>query len=85
MDFKLIFAASADKQLSKLPKSIARRIFLKCRKTKSDPMRYWEKVTDGEEYKLRAGDYRAVADIDFEQMKIEVILVGHRKNVYKKM
>jgi len=85
MDFQLIFANSADKELSKLPKNIAQRIFLKCQKTKNDPMRFWEKVTDGKEYKLRVGDYRAIADIDFEQKKIEVIMVGHRRNVYKKL
>jgi len=85
MDFKLIFAYSADKELSKLPKSISQRIFLKCQKTKSDPMRYWEKVTDGKEYKLRVGDYRAVADIDFKQRKIEVTKAGHRKNIYKRI
>lgn len=84
MDFQLIFAASADRDLAKLPKEIAQRVFLKCRKTKSDPMRYWEKVTDGQEYKLRVGDYRALADIDFEKKRIEVTIVGHRKNVYRK-
>jgi mRNA interferase RelE/StbE len=85
MDFKLVFAASADKDLSKLPKEIAQKIFKKCQKTKSDPMRFWEKVTDGEEYKLRVGDYRAIADINFEQRKIEVIKVGHRKNIYQQV
>ena len=85
MEFKLIFAASADKDLSKLPKEIAQRIFKKCQKTKGDPMRYWEKVTDGEEYKLRVGDYRAIADIYFEERRIEVTKAGHRSTVYQKL
>jgi mRNA-degrading endonuclease RelE of RelBE toxin-antitoxin system len=85
MDFKLVFAASADKDLSKLPKKISQRIFKKCQKTKSNPMRYWEKVTDGEEYKLRVGDYRAIADIYFEERKIEVTKVGLRETVYQKL
>jgi mRNA interferase RelE/StbE len=83
MEFKLIFAPSADKNLAKLPKSLAQRIFRKCQKTKGDPMRYWEKITDGEEYKLRVGDYRVISDIYFEERKIEVTKVGHRKNVYQ--
>jgi len=85
MDFELIFAASADRNLSKLPRKIAHRIFKKCQKTKADPMRYWEKVTDGVEYKLRVGDYRVVADIDFEQRRIEIAKIGHRSTVYRKL
>lgn len=85
MDFELIFAASAGKDLSNLPKDVSQRIFKKCQKTKSDPMRFWEKVTDGEEHKLRVGDYRAVADIDFEKRKIEVTKVGHRSTIYRRL
>lgn len=85
MDFELVFAASADKNLSKLPKEISQRIFKRCQKTKSNPVRYWEKVTDGEEYKLRVGNYRVVADIYFEERKIEVTKVGPRESIYQKL
>ncbi|MBI4167875.1 MAG: toxin [Candidatus Aenigmarchaeota archaeon] len=35
--------------------------------------------------KLRIGDYRVIADIDQTLKKIQITLIGHRKNVYKRM
>jgi len=37
------------------------------------------------DYKLRIGDYRAIADINRANNIIEITLIGHRKNVYKKL
>jgi mRNA interferase RelE/StbE len=83
MSFELIFDKPSRKDFSKLPNEIAQRIFKKCRKTRDNPMNFWEKNTDRNDYKLRIGDYRVIADIDFELKRIEVTRVGNRKNVYK--
>ena len=85
MEFKLIFSPSVEKDFSKLPKEIARRIFRKCQETKTSPMSYWKKITDRNDYKLKVGDYRAIADINFESKTIEVTKTGHRKHVYKQL
>jgi mRNA-degrading endonuclease RelE of RelBE toxin-antitoxin system len=45
-------------------------------------MRYLEKLRGDPGFKLRAGDYRAL--IDIEENIIAVRVVGHRKNIYKR-
>lgn len=36
-------------------------------------------------YKLRVGDHRVIIDIDWNAKTIFVLLVGHRKKIYKKV
>lgn len=69
--------------LEKLPKDTKERIFRKIISAKENPLRYFKKLKGREEYSLRIGDYRAIADIDTKNKKIQVTLVGHRKNIYK--
>ena len=69
--------------LEKLDKNIAKRIWNKIMSTKENPKHYFERLAGRNEYKLRVGDYRVIADIDNNAELIEVILIGHRKNIYK--
>jgi mRNA interferase RelE/StbE len=84
MTFELIFDKSSRKDFSKLPKEISQRLFKKCRKSKENPLKFWEKNTDRNDYKLRVGDYKAIADIDVGLKRIEVTKAGHRRNIYKR-
>lgn len=34
-------------------------------------------------WRMRVGDYRVVADISLGEGTIEVVAVGHRKNIYR--
>lgn len=38
----------------------------------------------GKEYRLRSGDYRIVYRIEGTRLVVEVIRIGHRREVYKK-
>lgn len=49
--------------LNKQSKDLKRRIFNKIISTKENPFHYFEKLTGRGDYKLRIGDYRAIADI----------------------
>ena len=69
--------------LEKLDKNIAKRIWNKIMSTKENPNHYFERLAGRNEHKLRVGDYRVIADIDNNTELIEVILIGHRKNIYK--
>ncbi|MFA4955541.1 MAG: type II toxin-antitoxin system RelE/ParE family toxin [Candidatus Methanoperedens sp.] len=35
-------------------------------------------------YKLRVGDYRVIMDIDNKIIRILILKVGHRRNIYDK-
>ena len=52
--------------------------------TKEDPFHYFEKLKVRDEYKLRVGGYRVIADINKTKKRIYVLVIGHRKNVYKR-
>jgi mRNA interferase RelE/StbE len=78
---KLIFDDEALKQLEKLDFPIKETIFKKIRSTKENPKHYFLRLKGKKEYKLRIGDYRAIADIN--EKEIIILRVGHRKNIYK--
>ena len=64
---------------------IAQRIVSKIEQSASSPERHWEKVVGTQYHKIRAGDYRALAVLDFQNKIIEVRRAGHRKNIYKQL
>ena len=84
MSYELIFGEKALDELSKLPKEIQRRIYEKLSAAKYNPVHFFERLEGRADYKLRIGDYRAIADIDNETMLICVTKVGHRKNIYER-
>ena len=83
--YQIIFDEEAIGFLEKLPRDISKRIFKKIQKTKEDPHHYFSKLEGRKEYKLRIGDYRVIADIDDKEIKIYIIIIGHRRNIYKKL
>ncbi|MBT3405951.1 type II toxin-antitoxin system RelE/ParE family toxin [Candidatus Woesearchaeota archaeon] len=82
--YDLVFDDKVIDFMNKLPKSIKSRIFTKLLLSKENPYRFFEKLSSKGYYKLRIGNYRAIADIDSRNRKIQVTLVGHRRNVYKR-
>lgn len=83
--YTVIYDEEALQNLEKLEKKIRKRIFKKITITKENPFRYFERLTAREEYKLRVGDYRVIADIDEKTKMISVLLINHRKNIYKRI
>ncbi len=81
--YEVVFDTKAIEFLEKAEKTVARRIWDKIMDTKENPHRFFERLTGRNDYKLRVGDYRVVADIDDEKKRIEVTFIGHRKKVYK--
>ena len=82
---ELVFDEKALNYLEKLPKDISKRIFKKLQDTKENPLRYFERLTNREEYKLRVGDYRVIAEIENNKLLILVLNIDHRSKVYKRM
>ncbi len=83
--YELIFDEEAIKYLEKLPQQTSKRIFKKLNNAKKEPHRYFERLTNRKEYKLRVGEYRLIADITKSKLIIYIITIGHRKNIYKKL
>ncbi len=83
--YELIFDTKAIEYLKKLPKEIRKRIFNKLLKTKENPLRFFERLVERKDHKLRIGDYRIIADIDNKIKRIQITLIGNRKNIYDKV
>lgn len=80
-----LFKPQALKQLEKLPKNVQKRIIKKldfyC--SQQSPLQFAEPLVDKRlgSYRLRIGEYRVVFDVARNQ--IMVLLVGHRKEIYR--
>jgi len=79
---EIIFDNKTIESLNKLPETIKKRIYKKIIATKEKPLHFFERLKNRKEYKLRIGNYRVIADINHK--RIAVLLIGHRKNIYKK-
>ncbi len=88
MAWTLEFAESARKQLRKLDKPVAKRVFdfLEERIAKDDDPRRLGKALKGELGELwcyRVGDYRIICDLEDGLMRILVLQIGNRREVYR--
>lgn len=85
MAYEVIYDRETIDFLKKLDLELRARIFNKVASTKQNPFRYFERLEGREDYKLRVGSYRVIADIFEKSNIIAVTLIGPRGNVYKKL
>nr|MBF0681428.1 type II toxin-antitoxin system RelE/ParE family toxin [Pseudomonas sp.] len=89
MAWRIEFVDAAKKELSKLDKQSARRItrFLRERVASlEDPRSIGEALKGsqlGEFWKYRVGDYRVIASIEDGALRVLVVKIGNRKEVYR--
>ena len=82
MSYFIDWHPNVRKFLQKLPKEISARIVLKARDLREEPFRYLEHY-EGDYYKFRVGDYRALVDIDQQKKIVRIRYLDHRKKIYK--
>lgn len=82
MAFEVIWSDPAIRQLKKLDRSIARRIFDKVGELTENLHRFIQKVVNSPYYRLRVGDYRIILDIQENVLRVLVLKVGHRESIY---
>ncbi|MBI4450378.1 type II toxin-antitoxin system RelE/ParE family toxin [Candidatus Woesearchaeota archaeon] len=82
MTWKVEWHPRAFRNLEGLPKQLIARIVKKLDETAQDPFRFLEHY-EGDTYKLRIGDYRALVDVDYSTATMLVMHFDHRKKVYK--
>ena len=82
MSYSIEWHPQAFKFLENLPMDIAERILEKLDIVKEEPFRFLQHF-EGEHYKLRIGDYRALIDIDFKQKILFIRVLDKRSRIYK--
>lgn len=89
MAWRIEFAPAAVKELEKLDGQVARRIlgFLRERVAgQDDPRSVGEALKGsklGEFWKYRVGDYRIISSIEDGALKVLVLRIGNRREVYR--
>ncbi len=88
MAWRVEFTTTAEKQITKLDRQAQARIVRYLREhvqTAENPRRIG-KALHGEKkglWRYRVGEYRNICDIRDEENKVLVLVVGHRKEVYR--
>jgi len=83
------FDEAAEKDLAKLDKQVAKRItsFLRQRVAPLDDPRSIGEALKGSKlgdfWKYRVGDYRIIASIEDQALRVLVLKVGNRREVYR--
>jgi mRNA interferase RelE/StbE len=86
--WRIEVAGSAERQLGRLDKQVARRIinFLRERvSTVANPRKLGKSLQGplGEYWQYRVGDYRIIVDIQDSSLVVLVVAVGDRKQIHR--
>jgi mRNA interferase RelE/StbE len=82
--YELRIKASVAKDLREVPKADARRIVERIESLREDPRPFGcEKLSALERYRIRQGSYRIIYEIFDAEIVVEIVKVGHRREVYR--
>jgi len=84
MTFSVEWSPKAVRALSKLEKNLIKRILQKVENIKENPEPYLKQLTNDPRHSLRVGDYRILVNFSKTDQKLQVLTVGHRKNIYER-
>ena len=81
--FRIVIKKSAAKEIERIEKKDRIRIIEKIRSLASDPRQFGSKKLSGQEkYRIRQGNYRILYQIVDDELIINVVKVGHRRDIY---
>lgn len=83
MSYEITFTDTSRRQFRKLEKDVQERMIKALERIRIRPESYVKKLVGDPGYRLRAGDYRVILDIQKSELIILVIKISHRKNIYK--
>lgn len=87
MKYTILFTTSAAKALTKLQDSTAAKISAMIDNLGAVPRPQGCKKLSGQDnlYRVRAGDYRIVYQIQDKQVVVLIVRIGHRRDIYRDM
>ncbi|MFN5849025.1 MAG: type II toxin-antitoxin system RelE family toxin [Chitinophagales bacterium] len=84
MKYTIVLSKKAEKQLDKLSDTIVQPILDKITELGDNPRPAGFKKLKGRKgYRVRVGDYRIIYDIYDRELVIDIIALGHRKDIYE--
>ncbi len=84
MVYSIEISHSAEKSLKAIPLQIQTRIITKINALSSQPRPSGcKKLLNSTYYRIRVGDYRIIYEIIDKIIKIIILDIGHRKDIYR--
>ena len=82
--YSLRIVKSAEKELRTVPKPDLKRIVQRIQSLAHEPRPHGsEKLSGEEKYRVRQGHWRVVYSIDDAHKAVEIVKIGHRREVYR--
>ena len=82
--YKITIKKSAAKELQEIPKRNLQKIVKRIQSLSENPRPSGsQKLSAQEKYRVRQGDYRIVYSIDDKELVIDIVKIGHRREVYR--
>ena len=85
MSYRVEFSPRAFKQFKTLPERVQKGLKSRIDSLSDDPRPKSSKKLEGASslYRLRFGDYRVVYRIEDNVLRVLVVKIGHRKDIYR--
>lgn len=84
MPYGVLLKRSAERELSSLPHAIHDRVVERLVRLGATPRPAGAvKLRGSDAYRIRVGDYRVLYVIDDARRRVEVVAIGHRRDVYR--
>ncbi|GDY15862.1 hypothetical protein LBMAG54_07180 [Nitrosopumilaceae archaeon] len=84
MPWQVVWSEKSVKQLEKIDKKDAQKIYDSVLECVEEPFRVVIRLTNSPFYRMRVGKYRVILDLQQNKMIIFVIESDHRGQIYKK-
>jgi mRNA interferase RelE/StbE len=83
--YSLHWKRSAERELRKLPREIIVQLVALAESLRQNPIPVGSKKLTGTQnaYRVRSGDYRLIYEIRSNDLIIQIVRVGHRREVYR--
>ncbi len=82
--YKVAVKKSAAKELEDIPKKDLRKIVKRIQSLVENPRPTGsQKLSGQEQYRIRQGDYRIIYSVDDEDSIVDIIKIGHRREIYR--
>ena len=84
MPWQVVWSEKSVKQLEKINKKDAQKIYDSVLECVKEPFRVVIRLTNSPFYRMRVGKYRVILDLQQNKMIIFVVESDHRDQIYKK-
>jgi mRNA interferase RelE/StbE len=84
MNYRLFIHRSAEKPIAAIPKDDRQIVMDAIKGLISNPRPHaCKKLVDRDAWRIRAGNYRVIYEIDDARIAVTVVKLGHRRDIYR--